>query len=121
MIVDGLSWWQSWLCVWFGYGIAAVFVVAMGRVATIYHVPFAVANRASFGVWGSFWPVLNRAAMAVIWYGVQVCSHHPISKMFLTAGHRHTSVVRKLVQTYNKTNDVRSMRHLDDRSNLAQL
>ncbi|OJJ53770.1 hypothetical protein ASPSYDRAFT_94270 [Aspergillus sydowii CBS 593.65] len=71
MIVDGLSWWQSWLCVWFGYGIAAVFVVAMGRMATIYHIPFAVANRSSFGVWGSFWPVLNRAAMAVIWYGVQ--------------------------------------------------
>ncbi|EAU30266.1 conserved hypothetical protein [Aspergillus terreus NIH2624] len=53
MIVDGLSWWQSWLCVWFGYAIAAVFVVALGRVATIYHIPFAVANRASFGVWGT--------------------------------------------------------------------
>ncbi|KAL4894889.1 permease for cytosine/purines, uracil, thiamine, allantoin-domain-containing protein [Aspergillus ambiguus] len=71
MIVDGLSWWQSWLCVWFGYALAAIFVVAMGRIATIYHIPFAVANRASFGIWGSFWPIINRAAMAVIWYGVQ--------------------------------------------------
>ena len=72
MIVDGLSWWQSWLCVWIGYTLAALFVCLMGRIATIYRIPFAVTNRASFGIWGSFWPILNRAAMAVIWYGVQV-------------------------------------------------
>ena len=72
MIVDGLSWWQSWLCVWIGYTIAAIFVCLMGRMGAIYRIPFAVTNRASFGIWGSFWPVVNRAAMAVIWYGVQV-------------------------------------------------
>ncbi|OQE27289.1 hypothetical protein PENSTE_c004G06874 [Penicillium steckii] len=71
MIVDGLSWWQSWLCVWIGYTIAALFVYLMGRIASIYRIPFAVTNRASFGIWGSFWPILNRAAMAVMWYGVQ--------------------------------------------------
>ncbi|KAI7355365.1 phenylacetate 2-hydroxylase [Hortaea werneckii] len=26
---------------------------------------------ASFGIWGSLWPVINRAVMACIWYGVQ--------------------------------------------------
>ncbi|KAJ5613308.1 hypothetical protein N7510_006502 [Penicillium lagena] len=72
MIVDGLSWWQSWICVWVGYTLAAIFVCAMGRIGAIYRIPFAVTNRASFGIWGSFWPIINRAAMAVIWYGVQV-------------------------------------------------
>ncbi|KAJ5690888.1 hypothetical protein N7462_005280 [Penicillium macrosclerotiorum] len=48
-----------------------MFVCVMGRIAAIYRIPFAVTNRASFGIWGSFWPILNRAAMAVIWYGVQ--------------------------------------------------
>ncbi|KAJ5755713.1 hypothetical protein N7533_005256 [Penicillium manginii] len=71
MIVDGLSWWQSWLCVWIGYTIAGLFVCLIGRIGAIYRIPFAVANRASFGIWGSFWPILNRASMAVIWYGVQ--------------------------------------------------
>ncbi|CAI7604541.1 unnamed protein product [Penicillium discolor] len=71
MIVNGLSWWQSWLCVWIGYTVSAVFVYMLGRIATIYRIPFAVANRASFGIWGSFWPIINRAAMAIIWYGVQ--------------------------------------------------
>ncbi|KAJ5387737.1 hypothetical protein N7509_010278 [Penicillium cosmopolitanum] len=71
MIVDGLSWWQSWLCVWIGYSIAGLFVCLLGRIGSIYRIPFAVANRSSFGIWGSFWPILNRASMAVIWYGVQ--------------------------------------------------
>lgn len=71
MIVDGLSWWQAWLCVWIGYAISALFVYALGRIGTVYHIPFAVVNRASFGIWGSFWPIINRAVMAIIWFGVQ--------------------------------------------------
>jgi NCS1 family nucleobase:cation symporter-1 len=71
MIVDGLSWWQAWLCVWVGYFIAACFVCLTGRIGAVYHISFPVVCRSTFGVWGSFWPVFNRAAMAVIWYGVQ--------------------------------------------------
>ncbi|PSN66086.1 hypothetical protein BS50DRAFT_406455 [Corynespora cassiicola Philippines] len=70
-IVDGLSWWQSWLCVWLGYSIAACFVCLTGRIGAKYHISFPVVGRASFGIWGSLWPVFNRAAMACIWYGVQ--------------------------------------------------
>ncbi|KAJ5091524.1 Uracil permease [Penicillium alfredii] len=71
MIVDGLSWWQSWICVWVGYFIAAIFVCLTGRIGAVYHISFPVTARASFGIWGSFWPVINRVVMAVIWYGVQ--------------------------------------------------
>ncbi|KAL4915925.1 permease for cytosine/purines, uracil, thiamine, allantoin-domain-containing protein [Aspergillus aurantiobrunneus] len=71
MIVDGLSWWQSWLCVWFGYFLAACFVCLTGRIGAVYHISFPVVCRSSFGVWGSLWPVLNRTVMAIIWYGVQ--------------------------------------------------
>jgi NCS1 family nucleobase:cation symporter-1 len=71
MIVSGLSWWQSWICVWIGYFISAAFVCASGRIGATYHIPFPVISRASFGIWGSLWPVFNRAAMACIWYGVQ--------------------------------------------------
>ena len=70
-IADGLSWWQSWLCVWIGYSLAACFVCLTGRIGAVYHISFPVANRSSFGVWGALWPVFNRAAMACIWYGVQ--------------------------------------------------
>ncbi|KKA28430.1 hypothetical protein TD95_003042 [Thielaviopsis punctulata] len=71
MIVAGLSWWQAWLCVWIGYALAAVFICLTGRIGAVYHIGFPVASRASFGIWGGLWPVLNRAAMACIWYGVQ--------------------------------------------------
>lgn len=71
MVAAGLSWWQSWLCVWLGYAIAACFVVLTGRIGATYHIGFPVVGRASFGIWGSLWPVFNRAAMACIWYGVQ--------------------------------------------------
>ncbi|KAB8345934.1 hypothetical protein FH972_022987 [Carpinus fangiana] len=71
MIQGGLSWWQSWLCVWIGYTIAACFICMTGRIGAQYHIGFPVVGRASFGIWGSLWPVLNRAVMACIWYGVQ--------------------------------------------------
>ncbi|KAI9812869.1 MAG: hypothetical protein M1827_004387 [Pycnora praestabilis] len=71
MIISGMSWWQSWLCVWIGYVISATFICMTGRIGATYHIPFPVVGRASFGIWGSLWPVFNRAAMACIWYGVQ--------------------------------------------------
>ncbi|KAK8874309.1 permease for cytosine/purines uracil thiamine allantoin-domain-containing protein [Apiospora arundinis] len=71
MIVGGLSWWQSWLCVWIGYAIAGCFVCSTGRIGAMYHIGFPVVGRSSFGIWGSLWPVFNRAAMACVWYGVQ--------------------------------------------------
>lgn len=63
MIVAGLSWWQAWLCVWLGYTISACFIVLSGRIGATYHIGFPVIGRASFGIWGSLWPVFNRAAM----------------------------------------------------------
>ncbi|KAJ6013514.1 Uracil permease [Penicillium herquei] len=71
MIVAGLSWWQAWICVWIGYFIAAGFVCLTGRIGAVYHTSFPVTVRASFGIWGSFWPIINRVVMAIIWYGVQ--------------------------------------------------
>ncbi len=70
-MLDGLSWWQAWVCVWVGYFIAGCFICSTGRIGATYHLAFPVINRASFGIWGSLWPVLNRAVMACIWYGVQ--------------------------------------------------
>lgn len=65
---SGLSWWQAWICVWVGYTVSAMFVCLTGRIGATYHISFPVVNRASFGIWGSLWPVLNRVVMA--WYVV---------------------------------------------------
>lgn len=71
MIQLGLSWWQAWICVWIGWGISAPFLVLNARPGAIFHITFPVVARASFGIWGSLWCILNRAVMACIWYGVQ--------------------------------------------------
>lgn len=47
-----------------GYSISAFFICLTGRVGAVYHISFPVMNRASFGIFGSLWPVLNRALMA---------------------------------------------------------
>ena len=65
---NGLSWWQAWICVWIGYSVAACFICLTGRIGAVYHISFPVAVRASFGIWGSLWPVLNRTVMSCIWY-----------------------------------------------------
>ena len=112
MIANGLSWWQSWLAVWIGYSIAACFICSTGRIGSTYHISFPVVSRASFGIWGSLWPVFNRAAMACIWYGVQSW----IGGKLLTAsslnehhGHTHhvptgecvTLMIRSIWTSYN--------------------
>ncbi|CAD6889551.1 unnamed protein product [Tilletia controversa] len=70
-LTAGLAWWQAWLAVWIGYGIVSAFVVLTARIGSHYHIGFPVVARASFGIWGSLWPVLNRAVMACVWTAVQ--------------------------------------------------
>jgi cytosine/uracil/thiamine/allantoin permease len=59
------SWWEAWICVIRGHFIAAIPMVLAGRPGATYHIPFPVIARASFGVWGSSWPILNRNTMYV--------------------------------------------------------
>lgn len=89
---SGLSWWQAWICVWVGYSIAGFFVCLTGRIGATYHINFPVINRASFGIWGALWPVLNRSVMACIWYGVQAwiggeCVFLMIASIWPSFGH----------------------------------
>lgn len=63
----GLNWWQTWICVWVGYSIVAVFLVLASRVGNMYHLSFPIAVRVPFGTYFSVWIVLNRLVMAVVW------------------------------------------------------
>ncbi|KAG2124441.1 permease for cytosine/purines, uracil, thiamine, allantoin-domain-containing protein [Suillus clintonianus] len=69
MIQLGMSWWQAWICVWLGQGIATPFLVLNARPGAIFHVTFPIVNRTSFGMFGSLCNA--RAKQHSIWYGVQ--------------------------------------------------
>lgn len=70
-VEDGLSWWEVWISVILGYSFVGVFIFLSQRVGAYYHISFPVSCRASFGVFGSIWPVLNRVVMSIIWAAVQ--------------------------------------------------
>ncbi len=67
----GLTWSQAWAAIIVGYFVVALLVVATARIGAVYHVSFPILARSTFGVWGAIWPIINRSAMACIWYGVQ--------------------------------------------------
>lgn len=93
----GLTWWQVWISVWLGYFISGAFIVLIGRIGAVYHISFPVACRASFGVFGSYWPVLNRVVMAFIWFGVQAwlggeCVQLMIRAIWPQVEHMHNGI-----------------------------
>ncbi|PWN46507.1 hypothetical protein IE53DRAFT_391311, partial [Violaceomyces palustris] len=90
-IQTGLSWWAAWLAIIIGYVFVSFLVTATARMGAIYHCSFPVLARASFGVYGALWSVLNRAIMACIWYGVQA----------YFGGDCVTIVLRALAPSYN--------------------
>lgn len=71
MIMSGLTWWQAFICVIIGYTLVGPFVVLNARPGAFWGLTFPAVNRTTFGIFGSLWPVINRAGMACIWWGVQ--------------------------------------------------
>lgn len=71
MIGIGLNWWQAILVIFLSQVISSVAMLANSRCASVYHIGYPVVARSVFGMWGSYYYVGVRAALAVIWYGVQ--------------------------------------------------
>lgn len=44
--------------------------VMNGYFGTDYHIPFPIAVRASFGYYFGIFPVLSRAILSAVWFGV---------------------------------------------------
>lgn len=43
----------------------------IGATGVIYHAPFPVLARASWGFWGSYIAIISRAILAVFWFAIQ--------------------------------------------------
>ncbi|CZR59046.1 probable uracil permease [Phialocephala subalpina] len=66
----GLSCWESVGVTFGGQVLIAIVIVFNGRAGAKYHIGFPILNRASFGIFGAWWPTFNRAVMAIVWNGV---------------------------------------------------
>ncbi|KAL7412540.1 NCS1 nucleoside transporter family [Mrakia frigida] len=67
----GLNVWQAVLADVIGSFIICFALVANGCQGGTWHIPFAVGNRAGWGVRGSWFVVANRLILSFCWYGVQ--------------------------------------------------
>lgn len=79
----GLTWWEVFITVWLGYFFCGVFVTLSARIGAYYHISFPVACRASFGIVGSIWPVINRVVMSIVWFAVQAWVAEPCVELML--------------------------------------
>ncbi|WP_326836692.1 NCS1 family nucleobase:cation symporter-1 [Amycolatopsis rhabdoformis] len=71
LFVLGLSAWQVFTALLFGFVIIYVGMNLMGRIGQRTGVPFPVVARISFGTFGANLPALIRAVIAIFWYGIQ--------------------------------------------------
>lgn len=46
-------------------------LLPLGATGVIYHAPFPVLARASWGFWGSYIAIISRAILAVFWFAIQ--------------------------------------------------
>ncbi|KAJ5644944.1 hypothetical protein N7507_010955 [Penicillium longicatenatum] len=66
----GLTMWEAIACSFGGQILAGCLMALNGRGGAMYRIPFPVLCRSSFGSWGALWPTFNRAAMSIVWNGV---------------------------------------------------
>lgn len=71
MIGIGLNWWQAIIAIFLSQLISSIAMFFNSRGASVYHVGYPIIARSVFGMWGSYYFVAARAALAIIWFGVQ--------------------------------------------------
>ncbi|KAL2827710.1 permease for cytosine/purines, uracil, thiamine, allantoin-domain-containing protein [Aspergillus cavernicola] len=71
IIAVGLSWRESLGIVALSFFIISFVISANGAVGAIYHIPFPVIARASWGFWGSYIAIISRSILAVFWFAIQ--------------------------------------------------
>lgn len=82
-VQTGMTWWQTWLSVWVGYLLCGIFVSISAKIGVMNHTSFPVTVRASFGIFFSIWPVINRVVMSCVWYSVQAMVAAPCIGLML--------------------------------------
>lgn len=71
IIAVGLTYREALAIVAISFFIMSFVIAGNGAVGAIYHVPFPVIARASWGFWGSYIAIISRLILAVFWFAIQ--------------------------------------------------
>lgn len=70
MIAIGLSVRDAILIVFFANLLSAILIAYNGRAASMYHIGFPALARSPFGTFGSYFFIVLRSILGIIWGGV---------------------------------------------------
>ncbi|EEP82925.1 predicted protein [Uncinocarpus reesii 1704] len=70
VIAVGLSWRESLIISAVGYFIISIVIALNGATGVLYHSPFPVIARASWGFWGSYIAIVSRLILALFWFSI---------------------------------------------------
>ncbi|KAF2803912.1 uncharacterized protein BDZ99DRAFT_452312 [Mytilinidion resinicola] len=85
MIAVGLSWKMAIGACVLGNTIMGLVITVNGRIGATLHTPFPVLARMPFGYYFSYFVVLSRCVLAIVWLGVQTTTGGQCMTVLLTA------------------------------------
>ncbi|KAF2210985.1 hypothetical protein CERZMDRAFT_44015 [Cercospora zeae-maydis SCOH1-5] len=85
MIAVGLSWKLAIGACVLGNAIMGIVITINGRIGATLHTPFPVLARMPFGYYFSYFVVLSRCVLAIVWLGVQTTVGGQCTAVLLTA------------------------------------
>ncbi|ATZ58327.1 hypothetical protein BCIN_16g01430 [Botrytis cinerea B05.10] len=105
MVGIGLNWWQAIIVIFVSQLISSIAMYFNSRCASVYHIGYPVVARSVFGMYGSYYFVGARAALAIIWYGVQLFSGASFMSNILRCifGHNFTDIPNHIPESIGIT------------------
>ena len=85
MIAVGLSWKMAIGACVLGNTLMGIVITVNGRMGATLHTPFPVLARMPFGYYFSYFVVLSRAVLAIVWLGVQTTTGGQCMAVLFTA------------------------------------
>ncbi|KAF2022731.1 hypothetical protein EK21DRAFT_82538, partial [Setomelanomma holmii] len=70
MVAMGLNSWQSIICVFMSYLLSAIAIAWHSRIGAEWRFGFPVESRVTWGMYGSFFPIIIRLVVGQIWTAV---------------------------------------------------
>lgn len=71
-VAAGLSPLESLFLSFGGRCVVSVLIAMNGRGGAMYHIPYPALVRSCFGVYGSYWPVVSRVILSIVYQGINL-------------------------------------------------
>ncbi|KAF2403108.1 NCS1 allantoate transporter [Trichodelitschia bisporula] len=85
IIAIGLTWRESIGIVAISFFTISIVIALNGAMGVLYHAPFPVLARASWGFWGSYVAIISRAILAIFWFAIQTMNGASATQVMLGA------------------------------------